>query len=63
MAQGRFFYIENLSESLVLALSTCIWDPKEKTKNVRLDDGTSDIDSLDSFEYTIERFAKRLIDY
>lgn len=63
MAQGRFFYVENLSESLVLALSTCIWDPKEKTKNVRLDDGTSDIDSLDSFEYTIERFAKRLIDY
>ena len=26
---------------------------KELTKNVRLDDGTSDIDSLDSFEYTL----------
>ena len=29
-----------------------MWNPQELTKNVRLDDGTSDIDSLDSFEYT-----------
>lgn len=63
IAQGRFFYIENQCESLKEAMSTCIWDPKEKTKNLRLDDGTSDIDTLDSFEYTIERFAKRLINY
>ena len=63
MAQGRFFYIPDKSESLKNALRTAIWDPKEKTKNVRLDDGSSDIDSLDSFEYTIEREARRLINY
>ncbi|MFQ9209948.1 MAG: hypothetical protein ACLR3S_13050 [Clostridium fessum] len=39
------------------------WDPKELTKNVRLDDGTSDIDSLDSFEYTLERRISQLIKY
>lgn len=63
MAQGRFFYIPDKAESLKSALRTAIWDPKEKTKNVRLDDGSSDIDSLDSFEYTIEREARHLINY
>lgn len=63
MAQGRFFYVPDKAESLKNALRTAIWDPKEKTKNVRLDDGSSDIDSLDSFEYTIEREARRLINY
>lgn len=63
MAQGRFFYVPIKTESLKSALRTAMWDPKAKTKNVRLDDGSSDIDSLDSFEYTIEREAKRLIYY
>lgn len=61
MAQGRFFYVGKQCDSLVDALRTAIWDPKQHAKNVRLDDGTSDIDSLDSFEYTIERFANQLI--
>ena len=63
MAQGRLFYLANNAKSLVNAFRTAIWDPKEETKNVRLDDGSSDIDSLDSFEYTIEREARRLINY
>ncbi|MDD3253815.1 MAG: terminase family protein [Lachnospiraceae bacterium] len=63
MAQGRFYYVGNECRSLVDALSTAVWDPEEVTKNVRLDDGTSDIDSLDSFEYTFERLISRLIKY
>lgn len=63
MAQGRFFYVAKECRSLVDALSTAVWDPKEVTKNVRLDDGTSDIDSLDAFEYTFERQISRLIRY
>ena len=43
------------------AISTAIWDPKNLTENVRLDDGTSDIDSMDAFEYCFERDIKRLI--
>lgn len=63
MAQGRFFYMENECTSLVTALCTAVWNPKEVTKNERLDDGTSDVDSLDSFEYTYERDISRLIRY
>lgn len=63
MAQGRFWYVEGECDSLVNALCTAVWDPKELTKNVRLDDGTSDIDSLDSFEYTLERRISQLIKY
>ena len=63
MAQGRFAYVEGECNSLVNALCTAVWDPKELTKNVRLDDGTSDIDSLDSFEYTFERRISQLIKY
>lgn len=63
MAQGRFWYVGGECNSLVNALCTAVWDPKELTKNVRLDDGTSDIDSLDSFEYTLERRISQLIKY
>lgn len=63
MSQGRLFYIENEAEALAEAFSTAIWDPKQLTQNIRLDDGTSDIDSLDSFEYTIERVATALVAY
>lgn len=63
MAQGRFWYVEGECNSLVNALCTAVWDPEELTKNVRLDDGTSDIDSLDSFEYTLERRISQLIKY
>lgn len=63
MAQGRFFYVYGQCNSLETALCTAVWDPDEVTKNVRLDDGTSDIDSLDSFEYTFERRISQLIRY
>ncbi len=62
MAQGRFFYTEDCA-SLESAVCGAIWDPKEVTANVRLDDGTSDIDTLDGFEYSIEKNMKRLIKY
>lgn len=37
------------------ALKTAIWDTKYKTEDIRLDDGTTDIDTLDAFEYSFER--------
>ncbi|QCT70839.1 PBSX family phage terminase large subunit [Eubacterium maltosivorans] len=61
MSQGRFFIYGDGCESLILALCSAVWDPKEVTKNIRLDDGTSDIDTLDGFEYTFERNIERLI--
>lgn len=63
MAQGRFYVMDVGCESLVNALCTAVWNPKELTKDVRLDDGTSDIDSLDAFEYTFERDIGQFIKY
>jgi PBSX family phage terminase large subunit len=60
MAQGRFFITDDC-KSLKDALSTAVWNPKE-LKPVRLDDGTSDVDSLDSLEYSFEKNMKRLVE-
>lgn len=63
MAQQRFYYMEHGCESLVNAFKTAVWNPKELTKDERLDDGTSDIDTLDAFEYTFERDIAMFIKY
>ena len=62
-AQGRFKYMGYGCESLCNALSTAVWNPKVLTKDERLDDGTSDIDTLDAFEYTFERDITKFIRY
>lgn len=54
MAQGRFFIMDIGCESLIDALSTAVWNPDNITTDERLDNGTSDIDTLDAFEYTFE---------
>lgn len=59
----RFSYMPEMCDTLVSALCTAIWNPKEITVDERLDDGTSDIDTLDAFEYTIERYIKKFIRY
>lgn len=46
-----------------MALCGALWNPKNLTEDERLDDGTSDIDSLDAFEYTFERDISRFIRY
>lgn len=60
MGAGRFFITKDC-ESLQTALSDAVWDKEVKDKDERLDDGSTDIDSLDAFEYTIERDMKYLI--
>lgn len=57
---GRFAMTEDC-EFLSLAMQEAVWDSKAK-EDIRLDDGSSDIDSLDAFEYTIERDIDRLIE-
>lgn len=60
MGAGRFFITEDC-ESLETAFSDAVWDKEIKDRDERLDDGSTDIDSLDAFEYTIERDMKYLI--
>lgn len=57
VAQKRFLYTEDC-ETLVDALSTAVWKPNS-VELIRLDNGTSDIDTLDGFEYTFERYIKQ----
>ena len=58
MAQGRFF-VSAECPHLSDALASAVYDDS-KPVDTRLDDGTSDIDSLDAFEYSIEPFYKQL---
>lgn len=60
MGAGRFFMTDDC-ESLQDAFSDAVWDKEVTDKDERLDDGSTDIDSLDAFEYTIERDMKYLI--
>lgn len=59
MAQGRFFCAQN-AETVEDALTNAVWD-ESSDELERLDDDTSDIDTLDALEYSIERDAKRFI--
>ena len=61
MGAGRFLYTSGC-ETLRTALCEAVWDADTKSDE-RLDDGSSDIDSLDAFEYTFERDIKRFINY
>lgn len=60
MGAGRFFITDDCG-SLEEAFSDAVWDQDKKDNDERLDDGSTDIDSLDAFEYTIERDMKDLI--
>ena len=60
MGAGRFFVTKDCG-SLETAFSDAVWNIDVKDKDERLDDGSTDIDSLDAFEYTIERDMKYLI--
>lgn len=60
MAAGRF-YVSTDAINTIDALKTAVWDPRQITEDVRLDNGTSNIDNLDALEYTYEREIQNLI--
>lgn len=53
ISQGRFL-IHSSCINTAKALREAVYDSKKHTEDVRLDDGTTNIDSLDSFEYSCE---------
>lgn len=59
MAQKRLFVARKCTH-MTDAFNTARYDPKS-VKDVRLDNGSSDIDSLDAFEYAIEPWYQQLI--
>ncbi|MGN1478152.1 MAG: PBSX family phage terminase large subunit [Acutalibacteraceae bacterium] len=58
-AQHRFFILSDCKET-IQAYTDAVWD--EKKEDTRLDDGTTNIDNLDSSEYSQEPFMKTMID-
>ena len=61
MTTKRWHYVKEDCKTLVSALKECVWDPDQLGKWIRLDNGTTDIDTLDAFEYSWEPFIKLLI--
>lgn len=53
MSQGRY-KIHNSCTHTIRALEEAVYDEKKPTKDVRLDDGQMNIDSLDAMEYSTE---------
>ena len=60
MAQGRFHVMPNCT-NVIASLSEQVWDSKIKDRDVRLDDGTCDIDTADALEYSVSKFMKALL--
>ena len=57
IAQGRFA-VHRGAHGVKTALCDALWNPKRVDE--RLDDGTTDIDTLDAMEYSIEPFFNEL---
>jgi PBSX family phage terminase large subunit len=60
LGQNRLKMMRETTKPLQYGLRTAVWNEKQEGK--RLDDGTSDIDILDAFEYSIEEFMDNLLD-
>ena len=60
MGADRFLISEDCKETID-AFRSAVWDSKKITEDVRLDNGTTNIDSLDAFEYSIEREIPSLL--
>lgn len=61
MGSEKFFLTEDC-KTLKEALEQAVWDEKAQGDK-RLDDGSTDIDTLDAFEYSFEREINRMIRY
>jgi len=59
MAQGRFKIMRSCKET-INSLQSAVWDSKAM-EDVRLDNGTFNVDVLDATEYAIEKYGKDLI--
>ena len=57
---GRLHLVEGRNEALAAGLRNARWDEK-KSNDERLDNGTSDIDILDGFEYSFEYMIRHLL--
>ena len=55
------FYVDPVCTHLREALTSAVYDPKHITEDKRLDDGSTNIDSLDAMEYACEPVMDAII--
>ena len=60
-ATGRHKLMQGCVKTLE-AFQASVWDSKSLTKDIRLDDGTYNVDSLDAQEYAVEPYMRQMID-
>ena len=60
MAADRFKILNHCTHTIE-AYRTALWDSKALNKDVRLDNGTTNIDSLDATEYAYERYIADMV--
>lgn len=60
MSSDKFSIMSRCSHTIE-AFETAMWNSKHVTEDKRLDDGTTNIDSLDSTEYSLEPYMGSLI--
>jgi len=51
---GKFFVVKEQCQTLIDAMCQAVWNNKEGHEDERLDNGTTDVDTLDAFEYSLE---------
>lgn len=61
IAYDIFYYIEEECDTLVEAISSALWDSEAK-EDTRLDDFTTDIDTMDAWEYSWCKFIRKIND-
>lgn len=61
IAYDIFYYIEEECDTLVEAIASALWD-SEKNEDTRLDDFTTDIDTIDAWEYSWCKFIRKIND-
>lgn len=61
MMSADRFKIASRCTHTIEAFETAMWDSKQVITDVRLDDGTTNIDSLDSTEYSTEPYMEALL--
>lgn len=60
MGRGAFF-VDSMCKHVQEALTSAVYDSKSVTKDKRLDDGSTNIDSLDAMEYALEPVMNDMI--
>lgn len=56
------YKIHSRCKDTIEAFSEAMWDGKNPTEDVRLDNGTTNIDNLDAQEYSTEEFMKDILE-